>query len=139
MFQFQCTIDLKRNVLLIGTTGTETRFLAEGELPECARLSGSDTMDEQKLLEESIRQAEHQEMAEAMEASTAAATTPSGSAPRLPDPATTVLPTDPFNEATVRELMALGFSREQSVGELRRFKGDKTQATAALFAKSLKF
>ncbi|XP_061779612.1 protein DDI1 homolog 2 isoform X2 [Nerophis lumbriciformis] len=35
----QCSIDLKRNVLLIGTTGTETRFLSEAELPECARLA----------------------------------------------------------------------------------------------------
>lgn len=35
----QCSIDLKKNVLLIGTTGTETRFLSEAELPECARLA----------------------------------------------------------------------------------------------------
>ncbi|RVE73464.1 hypothetical protein OJAV_G00047040 [Oryzias javanicus] len=36
----QCSIDLKKNVLVIGTTGTETRFLSEAELPECARLAG---------------------------------------------------------------------------------------------------
>ncbi len=35
----QCSIDLKKNVLLIGTTGTETHFLPEAELPECARLA----------------------------------------------------------------------------------------------------
>ncbi|XP_078095081.1 protein DDI1 homolog 2 isoform X2 [Mustelus asterias] len=35
----QCSIDLKRNVLVISTTGTETRFLSEAELPECARLA----------------------------------------------------------------------------------------------------
>ncbi|TRY54968.1 hypothetical protein DNTS_020727 [Danionella cerebrum] len=35
----QCSIDLKKNVLLIGTTGTETRFLPEAELPDCARLA----------------------------------------------------------------------------------------------------
>ncbi|XP_072238098.1 protein DDI1 homolog 2 isoform X2 [Leuresthes tenuis] len=35
----QCSIDLKKNVLVIGTTGTETRFLSEAELPECARLA----------------------------------------------------------------------------------------------------
>ncbi|XP_029433990.1 protein DDI1 homolog 2 isoform X4 [Rhinatrema bivittatum] len=35
----QCSIDLKMNVLLIGTTGTQTTFLPEGELPECARLA----------------------------------------------------------------------------------------------------
>merc|ERR1712223_1330691 len=35
----QCSIDLKRNVLIIGSTGTRTRFLSEKDLPECARLS----------------------------------------------------------------------------------------------------
>ncbi|KAJ8401282.1 hypothetical protein AAFF_G00385130 [Aldrovandia affinis] len=35
----QCSIDLKKSVLLIGTTGSETRFLPEAELPECARLA----------------------------------------------------------------------------------------------------
>lgn len=39
-FNFQCLIDLKRNLLVIGTTGTETPFLSENELPDCARLSG---------------------------------------------------------------------------------------------------
>lgn len=41
----QCNIDLKRNVLRIGTTGTETQFLPESELPECARLSGNSNVD----------------------------------------------------------------------------------------------
>lgn len=30
----QCCIDLRRNVLVIGTTGTETPFLSEGDLPK---------------------------------------------------------------------------------------------------------
>uniref|UniRef100_A0A673TKJ9 DNA damage inducible 1 homolog 1 n=2 Tax=Suricata suricatta TaxID=37032 RepID=A0A673TKJ9_SURSU len=34
----QCSIDLKKNVLVIGTTGTQTPFLPEGELPLCAKL-----------------------------------------------------------------------------------------------------
>ncbi|KAM5224135.1 protein DDI1 homolog 1 [Hipposideros larvatus] len=34
----QCSIDLKKNVLVIGTTGTQTYFLPEGELPPCAKL-----------------------------------------------------------------------------------------------------
>lgn len=41
----QCVIDLKRNCLVIGTTGTETRFLPESELPACARV-GTEPMDE---------------------------------------------------------------------------------------------
>lgn len=35
----QCVIDLKENILRIGTTGTETRFLNESELPAHARTS----------------------------------------------------------------------------------------------------
>lgn len=35
----QCTIDLQRNVLHIGTTGTETNFLPENELPTHSRLT----------------------------------------------------------------------------------------------------
>lgn len=50
-----------------------------------------------------------------------------------------ILPTDRFTETDIKELTSLGFTREQVVSELRRFNGDKTQATAALFAKSLKF
>ncbi|KAM5245521.1 protein DDI1 homolog 1 [Ctenodactylus gundi] len=34
----QCSIDLKKNVLVIGTTGTQTSFLPESELPSCAKL-----------------------------------------------------------------------------------------------------
>lgn len=35
----KCSIDLKKNVLVIGTTGSQTTFLPEAELPECARLA----------------------------------------------------------------------------------------------------
>ncbi|XP_062714001.1 protein DDI1 homolog 2-like, partial [Aedes albopictus] len=61
----QCNIDLKHNLLKIGTTGTETRFLAEGDLPECARLTGSPE-EEQKALAESARIAEELALKEAV-------------------------------------------------------------------------
>lgn len=51
----------------------------------------------------------------------------------------TVSSNDKFSENDVKELSNLGFTREQVIFELRRFNGDKTQAIAALFAKSLKF
>lgn len=61
----QCTIDLKKNVLLIGTTGTETRFLSEAELPECARLAyGAEGRDETRPEEFADR-----ELAEALQRS----------------------------------------------------------------------
>lgn len=61
----QCSIDLKKNVLQIGTTGTETRFLAEAELPECARLAyGPDGREEGRPEEIADR-----ELAEALQRS----------------------------------------------------------------------
>lgn len=58
-----------------------------------------------------------------------------------PNPTSTlqILPSDKFTESDVKELVALGFARDKVFYELRQFNGDKTQATAALFAKSLKF
>jgi DNA damage-inducible protein 1 len=52
-FLLKCSIDLKENVLKIGTTGTVTKFLPESELPECARLSGNanQEMEDQDLAE----------------------------------------------------------------------------------------
>lgn len=46
----QCTIDLQKNVLRIGTTGTETSFLPENELPTHSRLTlTGDDMDDAKI------------------------------------------------------------------------------------------
>ncbi|XP_063892656.1 protein DDI1 homolog 2 isoform X3 [Helicoverpa armigera] len=150
----QCNIDLKRNVLRIGTTGTETPFLPESELPECARLSG---YSEDEIVNQSMRDHEERQVKEAMEKSKQEAggllglrpTTSGQSAPVpmqinnqrmvLGDPSQTIMPNDNFGEPEVEEIMSLGFTREQAIVELRRFNGDKTQATVALFAKSLKF
>lgn len=62
---FQCSIDLKKSVLLIGTTGTETRFLPEGELPDCARLAYGPEAREDTRPEEIA----DQELAEALQRS----------------------------------------------------------------------
>ncbi|XP_013145843.1 PREDICTED: protein DDI1 homolog 2-like isoform X1 [Papilio polytes] len=169
----QCNIDLKRNVLRIGTTGTETPFLPESELPECARLSG---YSEDEIVNQSTRAHEERQIKEALEKSkqeqafnnaqtstgvgqsdnqTADATRNQTSRPGpssqasnpgqgnkrtgLGNPSMTILPTDLFSETDVEEIVGLGFTREQAIVELRRFNGDKTQATVALFAKSLKF
>lgn len=54
----QCNIDLKRNYLEIGTTGTKTPFLAESELPEFVKNQGIsnavDPSDEDAALAEAI-------------------------------------------------------------------------------------
>merc|ERR1719414_2400993 len=59
----QCCIDLKNNRLIIGTTGTETPFLSESDLPSCARLTaggadeqlGAVPMDEDEALAKALQ------------------------------------------------------------------------------------
>ena len=115
----QCVLDLKKNSLIIGSTGTETRFLAENELPDCARLSGPKTQEamEEKALKEALEKSKEE--------------TSAASSKRL-------RPDDKFTEENVKELMKYGFERDKCVEELRNANGDMKQATAALFAKSLK-
>ncbi|XP_059059697.1 protein DDI1 homolog 2 isoform X2 [Achroia grisella] len=150
----QCNIDLKRNVLRIGTTGTETLFLSESDLPECARLSG---YSEDEIVNQSVRDHEERQVKEALEKSkqdnaaglsirpttsgqsTSTATQAGGQRIGLVDPSQTILPTDAFGETEVEEIVGFGFTREQAIVELRRFNGDKAQAMVALVAKSLKF
>lgn len=55
-------------MLHIGTTGSQTPFLPENELPEIFRLSGN-SEDEDKQMAESRRQLEESEMKVAMEKS----------------------------------------------------------------------
>ncbi|XP_058017463.1 protein DDI1 homolog 2 isoform X2 [Ahaetulla prasina] len=56
----QCSIDLKNNVLVIGTTGSQTTFLPEGELPECAKLAygpGREDMRPDELADQELAEA----------------------------------------------------------------------------------
>uniref|UniRef100_A0A8C5VF38 Regulator of solute carriers 1 n=1 Tax=Microcebus murinus TaxID=30608 RepID=A0A8C5VF38_MICMU len=62
----QCSIDLKKNVLVIGTTGSQTTFLPEGELPECARLAYGAGANREDVRPEEIAD---QELAEALQKS----------------------------------------------------------------------
>lgn len=55
----QCVIDLKANKLRIGTTGTETKFLSENELPNHGRLHNphQEVADSKEKEEERIAKA----------------------------------------------------------------------------------
>ena len=101
----QCLIDLKRNLLVIGTTGQTTPFLPEGELPDCARLSGPRSESENS----SVIEMEDRELAKALEESNAASTATAN----LPTDPDAVLPSDKFKEADVLNLVSMGFTRPQ--------------------------
>ncbi|XP_025829675.1 protein DDI1 homolog 2 isoform X2 [Agrilus planipennis] len=62
----QCCIDLGKSVLRIGTTGTETTFLPENELPDCARLN---TLSDDDLMQQGRRQHEEMELQQAIQKS----------------------------------------------------------------------
>lgn len=96
----KCLIDLKRNVLVIGTTGTETPFLSENELPECARLSGPRSENDSS----SAVEMEDHELAKAIQESTNAA---------LPSDPTAITANDKFTEKQVQDLVSMGFIRAQ--------------------------
>nr|CAI5822482.1 unnamed protein product [Callosobruchus analis] len=149
----QCCIDLHANVLRIGTTGTETSFLPESELPECARLSNTSEEDiiaksrkeaEDKDLQKALRNSKNDMSGSSKQVPVSTPTPQAGAATisHLPSEASShqnMLPSDNFTQMDVNELVKMGFTQDQVVFELRRFNGDKTQATAALFAKSLTF
>ncbi|CAH1997580.1 unnamed protein product [Acanthoscelides obtectus] len=146
----QCCIDLHANVLRIGTTSTETSFLSESELPDCARLSGASEEDvmaksrkeaEDKDLQKALRNSKHDMGSSSSRPGSTPQAAPAtvSKPPSEPAASLNVLPGDKFTQADINELVAIGFTQDQVVFELRRFNGDKTQAMAALFAKSLTF
>lgn len=77
-----------------------------------------------------------------MSSATATATTPAAAASTSSGATTTnttISSGDNFNENDVAELVKMGFTREEVLDELRRYNGNKSEATAGLLAKSLKF
>eukprot|EP00092_Neocalanus_flemingeri_P057286 GFUD01068045.1.p1 GENE.GFUD01068045.1~~GFUD01068045.1.p1 ORF type:complete len:468 (+),score=162.45 GFUD01068045.1:46-1449(+) len=149
----QCTIDLKKNCLVIGTTGTETRFLPESELPPCARLSqqlneedvikasAKDTaaLEDKQLAEALARSASDSSMDTSESHSDKAGTsgTAASSAPKDTALASDILASDTFKEADVANMLAMGFPRAGCIVELRKNGGDVNLAVAGMFAKSL--
>lgn len=128
---FQCCIDLKEGVLRIGTTGTQTPFLPEGELPPCARLAFELEEDGQ------VQQHEDRELAEALAKSEQESTRAhiGGATASITSSTSVSLPT--FPEASVAQITSMGFTREQAIQELTKANGDVNIALSTLFAKSL--
>lgn len=114
----QCVIDLGKNELKIGTTGTVTSFLGEADLPEHARLNQQPGSEDHDL-------------AEAINKSAAVAGGESSSK--------ATQDSSEFPESAVSQLMGHGFSRQQCLEELKTAAGNVDQALASLFSKSFNF
>jgi len=139
----QCTLDLKKNVLIIGTTGTETPFLSEGDLPACARLSGRSEEDAVKASSKEAAAEEDRQLAEAIARSASESsmdTSESQASDKASNPAPATATSSAgsgVNESDVANMMAMGFSRESCIQELRNNNGDVNLAISAIFAKTL--
>merc|ERR1719430_1899243 len=144
----QCTIDLRKNCLMIGTTGTETKFLSENELPACARLSGAGAGDEGEAaaLKASAKEAgslEDKQLAEALARSASDhsmdtnESKPGSSGASASTAAPQTATADAFKESDIANIVSMGFPREVAIAELRKCNGDANLAVANLFAKSL--
>ena len=124
MHVFKFPKDLIKCFIII-FLGNEAPFLAESDLPECARLSGRSADGK------SASELEDQQIAEAMGRSQ---TEMKKEEPKNKD----ISPEDKFTEENVQNLMSYGFPRDKCIEELKASNGDVTQATAALFAKSIR-
>ena len=112
-----CSIDLRNNKLIFGSTGTETRFLNENEVPkkfiqDDAHVASSDDKALAQAVDQSLKEA-------------AGSSSSQGAAGFTPDP------------AAVESLVNMGFKRQDVVEELTRSRGCSDTAVAALLAKSI--
>ncbi|KAJ7393499.1 cyanamide hydratase [Desmophyllum pertusum] len=136
----QCCIDLKNNVLRIGTTGTETPFLSESDLPMTDRLAFS---DEGEVEDKELAEMEDKELAEAMDQSVketaqgASSSSQSSSGTGVAS-ASSGAGVASFPEASIQKIIDLGFTRDQAILELQRANGNVDLAATALLARSIK-
>ncbi|OWF54456.1 protein DDI1 homolog 2-like [Mizuhopecten yessoensis] len=119
----QCCIDLKRNKLVIGTTGTETSFLTESQLPEQSRLNYNHPPSPKSTSQEDQQLAEA--LARSQDETGASSSRSAGSSNSRS-----------FPEQVVQDLMSNGFPRDRVIEELSIANGSKEAALLALFAKA---
>lgn len=139
--RYQCSIDLKANVLRIGTSGTEAGFLSESEIPKFDQIPyGKSNESLQKAIQESLATVKNNQP------STSSSSNQSSKS-RIQllqlfiqlflGSGSNISTGSRHSESDINELVAMGFKREQVINELDAFNGDKNQAMAALFAKSI--
>ncbi|XP_071502846.1 protein DDI1 homolog 2-like [Diadema antillarum] len=137
----QCCIDLKRNCLVIGTTGTETPFLSEAEIPIIDR-TGSSALSDEPMREDEDRAlaealAKSAEDAGASRASTSSVSQGNRATNSSSSSSSSGASARMFPEADVKKLVDMGYTRDQVLAELRKSSGDVNKALMGLIAKSI--
>ena len=139
-FTVQCCIDLKNNVLHIGTSNTSTPFLSEKDIPKNQRI-----MRQASSLSSATTELEDRQLAEAL------AKSEQPQSPRQPlvqspwqpivqpPPQLSSSSSQQFKEEDIIRITSAGFSRQQAIEELSRAKGNVELALGSLLARSLKF
>jgi len=135
----QCILDLRRNLLVIGTTGAEAKFLNESELPDFAKHK-EHTQDEDAALAEAINKSVKESAGSNAHANVSTQPMDSTSSPSTPQASSSQ---DNKGESMtadwkVNKLLTMGFERSVVLAELNNSNGDVNTAMAALFAKSIK-
>ena len=109
-------------------------------MDEAIKASASEHED--SLLKEALKKSEEESKRSKAESSSASQSTSiadTGTTSSSAKDPNVILPTDNFSEQNVTTLMEYGFPRDKCIEELRAKDGDERAATAALFARSLKF
>lgn len=122
-------------MLRIGTTGTETSFLAEKDLPEYARLSNTQPEALSPKPTGSSTEEEDRQLAEALAKSQEDSTPGLSQAVDVVDPSPSSAPS--FPEETVRRLEQMGYAQADVIKALQDAGGNAEQAAIGLFVKFL--
>jgi DNA damage-inducible protein 1 len=112
----QCIIDLQQNKLIFKSANIETKFLPENELPSFARGNHVEAADDEVMYDNQGN--------------------PMTSSASKTEKAKTELPAN-VTEASVQNLVKMGFKRDAVIEALGKSNGDESNATIALLASSL--
>lgn len=124
-------IDLKNNKLIIGTTGGETEFLHENELPPSAHHPTDQTSTDDGHLDRAIADSLRDQAKAAHSSSASTLSTASGPSPRPTAAASSE------DEIKIQKLVSMGFQRDSVVDALKQTNGNVDQAASVLIVKSL--
>nr|XP_002124336.3 protein DDI1 homolog 2 [Ciona intestinalis] len=140
-----CVIDLRENSLIIGTSQTRTKFLAERDLPVHGRLHNPNATPEtqkeeeaiNKALLESVNDAKQNQESEKKAQAEGVSNTKIAKMDVAEQPTTSSKPTKPAEfYANIRKLVDMGFNELEAEAELNASGGDLQKAVATMLSRN---